>query len=170
MSLQFIKSIILTPEESTEYETLVSTIPIFKSGDKENLTNVSPLYRLSLVQNSKYTNIPVVKTQYVNKSTYPKNLQLVINELNRGLDTNRVELLALKSILMKRLFKSKEVKEVSYDEFMIQAGSVLKCVYCAGTQITIENKSKRSADEPTETFYKCQDCKKEFYERIKYNN
>jgi len=68
---------------------------------------------------------------------------------------------------MNRHYAAKEARESNYDKYTINAGSVLHCPNCPSTKITIENKNKRSADEPTETYYKCQDCGKEFYERIK---
>ena len=169
MNLDFMNAIILSEDEKKTYDRAISTPLVFKSVDKENVQNVSPLFRLSLIQVAKHQSPKSIKTMYVIKEDYPKELVSVISALNESKDDRyRKELIAMKSILMNRYFNSPDIKETNYEEFMISAGSMLVCVHCSRTNVTIENKSKRSADEPTETFYKCQDCGKEFRERIRF--
>lgn len=169
----FINSLILnlSKEEDVLYNASLKISPMFRASDKESIANVSPLYRVALIQNNKYIGVPRHKTFYNIRDDYPEELKKLIGYLNTEVDSeSRRRLLILKSILSTRFFNLKEAVETDFNEFSITAGTKLICVNCSSTRVTIENKSKRSADEPTETFYKCQDCSREFYEKIKINN
>ncbi len=168
-ALDFINSIILNTEERIVFDLALKQSPMFRQSDKDNLMNVSPLYRVALVQNNKYSGTPSIKTLYTIRDEYPSDLKKVIKLLNEdNTGEHRRVLLIMKSILMSRYHKLKNVEETTYDEFMIKAGRSLVCVYCSkSNNVTIENKSFRSPDEDTETFYYCHECGRKFKETIK---
>lgn len=165
--LEFIKSIILNNDEQKYYKSAIEYSTIFGQTDEKNLSNLSPIYRVTLLQNSKYQTTPSMKTYYTVKANYPQELKSVIQLLNSSSnDENRKQLLIMKSILMNRYYNTKEVKETTYDDFMVKAGGFVRCVKCSFTDVTIENKNNRSGDEPTATFYECQRCGEKFFEKI----
>lgn len=156
-------------QEKELYNEMSSVRPMFSTSDKDSLNNVSPLYRISLVQNNMHLVAPTLKTRYVVRKDYPTDLKKVLDYLNSGIDGDmRYKLLIIKSILMNRHFNPPEAQMTDYDDFTIKGGSLITCPNCMSNRVTIENKNNRSADEPTITFYQCLDCKKQFNEKVKY--
>lgn len=165
----------LTTEEKLYYDESLEMSNLFQYTDNSKaniLTNTSALYNTSLNLSRKYTSPPIMKTYY----SYPKNsneeYKTVIDCINWNQSEElRPKLITIKNILICRKYKqSPFVNEVvNYDKYAILSESSLVCPNCKSHKITIENKQKRAADEPSETFYKCQDCNKEFKEHFKFS-
>jgi DNA-directed RNA polymerase subunit M/transcription elongation factor TFIIS len=146
----------------------ISTLFQHTDGAKINIVgNTSALYNTSLNLIKKYTSSPIRKTYYMYSKTASSDYKQIIDSLNWNLsEEHRPKLMIIKNILQCRYNNQNPfVTEVSnYDQYGIQSESSLICPNCNSHKITIENKQKRSADEPSETFYKCQDCSREFKE------
>lgn len=157
----------LTEDEKKYFDKYLDNTPVFIQSEKDSYLTITPLFKVTVAQNMKYTTTPRNKTTYIIPKNSSNELKNVIEHLNNPLiepSTYHI-LLILKQIYSRRISQKNDSKD-PYTGYTMTAGSVINCKFCNSTKVTIENKAKRSADEPTDTFYKCHDCGREFYPKL----
>jgi DNA-directed RNA polymerase subunit M/transcription elongation factor TFIIS len=159
----------LTETEKETYIKKINEKIYFQAPNsiKDNISNLSHIYHISLFQNIKYIHEPTRNTIYIVPEDSTQELKTINNMLNDETDEdNIIKLSVLRTIHIMRKFNQSLVggESVNYDKYKLQ-GETTKCIKCKG-QTTLETRQKRSADEPSEIYYKCHTCRHEFKDKL----
>lgn len=159
----------LTPDEVIYYNESKDRITKFHPTIKPKIgsgkTNMSHGFMFTMAQATKYTTSPSPKTRYSCPKNSSKEIIDIVNAINSTTDyIERSNLISLKIIFEARHYKQDlyNANIDSYEKYTIKAGQTQKCVRCSSSNTIPYTKQKRSADEPSETYYICQDCNCEF--------
>jgi len=164
----------LTPDEERFFELNANNL--FKPTIKTNInrgkgSTISPDVLLSLNQSEKYTTVPTPKTIFGYLDSDSKDVKEIIDLLNQTTDfIHRNHLLTLKNIYSARQYNISlytPYDATEFDKYRIEAGAQSqRCLRCRSLNTIPITRQKRSADEPSETYYNCQDCNCEFVPKV----